>query len=396
MRQITQIAAWWLLLTFSSHCYTQNTGTILEGNIQTAEGWRPKVYLVYPSNFRQILSPYEGIVVDSCNLSSDGHFSFGQKAWLQKAQLCLLFVQPEHSRYPNDIVFPLLPENFICLVLEPGKTVQLEAQADSLAASYTLRSGSSDNQLLAQLRNLRRPVYLEMARQAATPQEDSTVVFQHGSPAEAAYTQQLYQFLDTCQAYYPTLAAIRYAHTDNEYRDNPELFVKLCQRLSEQQSDNPLSAQYCAYTSPEHLPVLIGEKVPDYALPGPDGDTLRLSELKGELILLDFWASWCAPCRKEIRETLVPLYAAYHEKGFEIAGISIDSSPEAWRRAIARDGATWPTGCDMEGDASPVRQDLKFEYIPGNYLMDSNGVLLARNLHGDSLRAFVRAYLDGK
>ncbi|MEZ4982696.1 MAG: thioredoxin-like domain-containing protein, partial [Saprospiraceae bacterium] len=100
----------------------------------------------------------------------------------------------------------------------------------------------------------------------------------------------------------------------------------------------------------------------------------------------------CAPCRKEAKETLLPLYNKWHEKGLEIVGISIDADEKSWRRAIEKDGSDWLHGCDFLGDASPVRQSLKFEYIPSLYILDENKILLARSLHGEELVEFVENY----
>jgi thiol-disulfide isomerase/thioredoxin len=199
-------------------------------------------------------------------------------------------------------------------------------------------------------------------------------------------------FLDTTQAVLPAFAALRLRASDNEFRDRPEFFLSVKARLHKLTPAHPWLAELDYFMDASRLPVLVGEKMPDFALPNPQGDTIRLSNVLSSLVLVDFWASWCAPCRRETKEFIRPLYDQYHSKGFNVLGISIDAGKESWENAIQRDGAIWYQTCDLMGDASPVRSDLKFEYIPSNYLLDSSGKLLARNLHGEELKAFVEGF----
>lgn len=139
---------------------------------------------------------------------------------------------------------------------------------------------------------------------------------------------------------------------------------------------------------------MVGETMPDFSLPLSDGDTLRLHAMLGKrLTLLDLWASWCAPCRRENRAVLVPLWEKYRDSGFSIVGYALDSSPEAWKTAIHKDAAVWPQTSHLGGDTSPFLDALHVTTIPANFLLDPNGKVLAKNLHGEALQAFVDAYL---
>lgn len=393
--RILPLVFWFSLLIWQTACsQIPAKSTSLSGQITLREGWRPIIYLVKPAYYRQLISPYEGALVDSTVLAADGSFTFQDLDWLHEKGVYLLFVQREGSRFFNEIAGPPPAENYICLVLEPGTDTRLLGNAWELTRSYQLQTAHPESRQIARLFDSRKPLYLDFEQ--AHPADESVEEWSaHGSPeVQQAINQAIYTFLDTAQSVWPLFTALRLCAAGNDFRDQPELFLRVLDRLNQQTPKHPWTDQLAVYLVPERLPVLMGEKMPDFALPTPAGDTLRWSDVRAKLLLVDFWASWCAPCRREMKEIIRPLYDAYREQGFQVLGVSIDRSREAWEAAIRKDGAVWPNVSDLLGDASPVRQSLKFEYIPSNYLLDSDGRLLARNVHGEALRDFVSKYLQ--
>ncbi len=118
------------------------------------------------------------------------------------------------------------------------------------------------------------------------------------------------------------------------------------------------------------------------------GDTLALSSLRGKYVLVDFWASWCRPCREE-NPTTVRLYEEYKSRGFEILGVSVDMDAAAWGKAVQEDGLTWLQVSDLQGQNSKAGQTYRIRQIPTTLLLDKSGKIVAKNLRGEALRAKV-------
>ncbi len=141
------------------------------------------------------------------------------------------------------------------------------------------------------------------------------------------------------------------------------------------------------------LRTAIGATAPDITLNTPDGKPLSLSSLKGKYVLIDFWASWCRPCRAE-NPNVVRMYKQYKDKGFEILGVSLDKNVSSWSRAITADGLTWKHISDLRGWQSSAAKLYKVTSIPQTILLDKEGRIIAKNLRGIELEKKLASILQ--
>jgi thiol-disulfide isomerase/thioredoxin len=127
-------------------------------------------------------------------------------------------------------------------------------------------------------------------------------------------------------------------------------------------------------------------EAPEIVLPSPEGDTIKLSSTRGSIVLLDFWAAWCGPCRME-NPNLVRAYNKYHSQGFEIYQVSLDKTKEAWIKGIQDDKLDkWIHVSDLKYWSSSVVPLYMIQSIPFNYLLDKEGRIIASNLRGEALQ----------
>ena len=140
-------------------------------------------------------------------------------------------------------------------------------------------------------------------------------------------------------------------------------------------------------------PPSIGELAPNIVLKTSLGETKELSSLKGKVVLIDFWASWCGPCRRE-NPNVVKAYKEFKAKGFTIYGVSLDHSKEKWLAAIEKDGLDWHHVSDLQGWKSEGAATYKVTGIPATFLLDKEGRIIGKNLRGKALHDKLKEVLN--
>uniref|UniRef100_UPI00404A838F redoxin domain-containing protein n=1 Tax=Flavobacterium sp. TaxID=239 RepID=UPI00404A838F len=167
-------------------------------------------------------------------------------------------------------------------------------------------------------------------------------------------------------------------------------FESLDKSLHETKSGKKIKTTLDAMTA-----IVIGKPAPLFSGPSPDGKTVSLKEVMGKVTIIDFWASWCAPCRAE-NPNVVALYNEFHSKGLNIIGVSLDKDAAKWKEAIAKDGLVWSHVSNLKFWEDPIAKQYNIQSIPATYILDAKGVIVAKDLRGDELKAKVQELLGAK
>ncbi|WP_442591241.1 redoxin domain-containing protein [Pedobacter sp. AW31-3R] len=164
--------------------------------------------------------------------------------------------------------------------------------------------------------------------------------------------------------------------------------------LSNQVKNSPEGKRWAKILATSKL-TSIGKPAPDFIQNDTTGNPVKLSSLRGKYVLVDFWASWCGPCRAE-NPNVLKAYQKLKDKGFEVIGVSIDGDRKAWMKAIKEDGMPWTQVSDLKADKNGAAILYGVDAIPQNWLLDPNGVVLERNLRGEDLAEQIERLMTAK
>ncbi|WP_229311137.1 TlpA disulfide reductase family protein [Larkinella soli] len=197
--------------------------------------------------------------------------------------------------------------------------------------------------------------------------------------ASRQFTESVKQLLPEMGTSLVALFATNFLNPDNDFATLDALA-----RRFEQEKPNGRQAQAFIGNITRMRGVMVGSVAPDIKLNNPQGQPVSLSSLRGKYVLIDFWASWCGPCRME-NPNVVRMYNKFKDKGFEIYGVSLDRDKSNWQKAIEKDGLTWTHVSDLKFWQSAAAQQYGITAIPATFLLDKDGKIIAKNLRGQAL-----------
>ncbi|EHQ31111.1 TlpA disulfide reductase family protein [Mucilaginibacter paludis] len=178
-----------------------------------------------------------------------------------------------------------------------------------------------------------------------------------------------------------------YASNSLALADNEKELIAYADQIKNQFTDNPLVTDFKKHMA-ELVPTSVGHKAPDFTILDTDNKPVKLSDYRGKYLMIDFWASWCGPCRQE-NPNVVRLYNQFKDKGLNILGISLDEKKTDWLKAIADDKLTWRQATEFKNFESPVVRMYHIEAIPSNFMIDPQGNIIAKNITGTELEDFL-------
>jgi len=314
-------------------------------------------------------------VVDSTTLGEGGKFQFKHAA--PYANLYKLRV--------GSTIFDLIAKN--------GDAIDFSTDLNDNAHTYQI-TGSDDSQKIQEFnkisnfygdKNTKVVEEYQAKSQALGKQSDSLMkaympLFEKNL---TDYAQAVIKYVNQNKN---SLAAF-YAMTSLDEFKYEQQLVAYADDVKDKFKDNP-GVQHFIHQMEAVKPISIGHKAPDFTVQGIDGKPISLADYKGKYVMLDFWASWCVPCRQE-NPNVVKQYAAFKNKGFNILGISLDVDKKPWQEAINADKLTWAHGSDLKRFDGPTERLYHIEAIPTNFIIDPQGVIVAKSVTGSSLEDFL-------
>lgn len=369
----------------------------MSGKLEGIEKKGITVYLIEPETLREVAASYFAKVVDSAIVNSDGSFEFFNLPKTKEPVLLELAIQPS-GKAPNYLQTDNpISSNYMPIQWQSGESLQITAKLDEFQKSFSIEHPSEINKALLDLRDINVKAYQTYLAGKHWQLEDGSQLLEKEHTI-SQYKTELIQFANSTPYLIPALVALRWVSPENDYERVPEFLVNQCKKWQEKQPDHPWVKQLCKESNPSNLPVLVGDVFPNIKFPMLTKDTLSLKDQLGKkLTIIDLWASWCAPCRKENRDILVPIWNDYHNQGLQIIAYGLESDESAWREAAEHDGANnWLQASDLQGDDAPFLKRIRVQTIPANFILDDKGVVIAKNVHGKALIDFVKSYIKKK
>ena len=322
------------------------------------------------------------VSVDSVRADAQGQFSFSGQV-----------------DEPGFYLINFYNQQGVMTLLENGDVLRVTADGTSMG-DYQVE-GSAHNEELRRVAELQRTIQAELEGlserfQRAQTDAERDAIRQELVGLQDRSAQKIHDLIRSLDASLAALYAKDMLYAPlfpgmpafSDPVDDVAFLDSLGQRLTARRPDSRYTREFMTqlqtFRQQAEANVSVGEVAPDIALPNPEGKTVSLSSLRGKYVLVDFWASWCGPCRKE-NPNVVRAYQRYKGQNFEILGVSLDQKRDRWLEAIAQDQLAWPHVSDLAGWQSSAAAAWNVQAIPASYLLDPEGRVIAKNLRGEAL-----------
>lgn len=309
--------------------------------------------------------------LDSVKIEKNGDFKMNVKI-------------PEYGFYR----VRLSDNNFITMLLDSTSNVELTANALNMQDGYTIK-GSPESEKIANLfngmkqsfatRDSLSKLYNMLAQEGKLDSITAASLTSQFLSINAANREYVLSFAKENNSSLLPLLAVEYLNPQEDVNEIAKIVESLNTNFPNSDYVKPLVARVN-----EMKRLSVGSEAPEIMVSDPDGKQIALSSFRGKVVLIDFWASWCGPCRKE-NPNVVKVYQKYKDKGFEIFGVSLDKEKGAWLQAIAADKLTWKHGSELAFWNSSFVKTYNIDGIPKTVLVDKNGIIIAKDLRGAQL-----------
>ena len=288
-------------------------------------------------------------------------------------------------------------QNEYVVIAQNGDNIKLAADLNDQTMAYQL-SGASEADKLQELNTYKNKYNARMAaiqanyeQQVSANPDKRDMIAEQLRPELIKVSDEMVNFILKFANDNPDALTSFYAMNSLNPADHEQDFIAYSDKIKSKFNDNQAVTEFLVRMA-KLKSVQVGQDAPTFTMKSIDGKPISLADYKGKYVLLDFWASWCMPCRNE-NPNIVKAYNTYKDKNFTILGISLDKDPKAWAQAIATDKLTWSHVSELSDFEGPTVRLYQIEAIPSSFLIDPTGKIIAKNLRGDELAAFLEKTL---
>jgi peroxiredoxin len=366
--------------------------TVIRGRLSAMSGQSDSIFLSVIRNYNHVFLNSQNILFSAAKVDREGYFEFRLDSLPCTECLYRIHIAPRRNE--------LSPANIALFELKQGSELTIQADANNF--THTIRIEKPDELWdFSKVRDIRLPAsrkFKEILHQksllAGKPQIDIDSLNKSSvdqiNEAYADNDIELKKFIIASDVFYDKFMGLKecdFASTN----DNIQIREELLASIDENFTGHAFTDQLKREIQTLKANLSVGDLAPEFSLPDSRDVKLNFKNIRNDLILLDFWASWCKPCREECRSTLKPLWEKYKGDGFMIISISTDEKKEHWLKAVAKDEMTWINV--VEADAGKVTKIYSAQALPTYYLVDGKSrKILAKNLRGTQLEDFVDNY----
>ena len=373
-----------LAIAMLGSCANQgSSGEQISGTIKGAEGETLMLYR-FVSN--------RPVVTDSIKIAEDGSFAF----------------TPSKAMELNFYQLALDQERSVVFITDSTEQIHIEADATDMAQTASFE-GSKHSELLDQFQDQIRPIEKQMnelrqiSKDKTIAEEERSQAFGQVVDLTRQRREMAVNFIETNSTSPAALAALAEININQDiaYYEKVNKDLKTgfghsyYYKMIDQQIQHAKQPKTAQQSNQKNSKYTVGMDAPDIRMKNPEGQELSLHDLKGKVVMIDFWASWCGPCRRE-NPNVVAAYNKYNKDGFEIFSVSLDKDANKWQTAIAQDGLLWPNHVsDLQGWNNAASREYGVSSIPHTILVGRDGKIIGTHLRGPALEAKLAEIFEG-